>query len=178
MRSLALRASKETFFTTPRLDKAVLAGSELRCGVVCLFFEAPYLSQICLNGNQKKTPFGSLTMYTHAHPCESAAISCLWILWDEACDGGSACCFRGLSILQVNQPTSKHDTSTICGQIARFPCSLLAIFWCIRRIMDGKGYCQGPPLCGSHFSLGWGLPVSQLAVTSASWACRAMRFAP
>ncbi|CAJ1416255.1 unnamed protein product, partial [Effrenium voratum] len=97
----------------------------------------------------------------------------IWLPWDYASHIQLTCC--AFFPLVLAEPPGSCASRILCSALILWCC----VMYCAQRIIHFRASKETfftTPRLDKAVLAGWGLPVSQLAVTSASWACRAMRF--
>ncbi|CAE7323349.1 unnamed protein product [Symbiodinium pilosum] len=97
----------------------------------------------------------------------------IWLPWDYASHIQLTCC--AFFPLVLAEPPGSCASRVLCAALVMW----CVVMYCAQRIIHFRASKETfftTPRLDKAVLAGWALPVSQLAVTSAGWACRAMRF--
>ncbi|CAE7847170.1 hypothetical protein AK812_SmicGene30119 [Symbiodinium microadriaticum] len=97
----------------------------------------------------------------------------IWLPWDYASHIQLTCC--AFFPLVLAEPPGSCASRVLCAALVVW----CVVMYCAQRIIHFRASKETfftTPRLDKAVLAGWALPVSQLAVTSAGWACRAARF--
>lgn len=98
----------------------------------------------------------------------------IWLPWDYASHIQLCCC--AFFPLLLAEPPGNCASRVLCAALLLW----CVVMYCAQRIIHFRASKETfftTPRLDKAVLAGWALPVSQLAVTSAAWVCRALRFA-
>ncbi|CAK9044445.1 unnamed protein product [Durusdinium trenchii] len=97
----------------------------------------------------------------------------IWLPWDYASHIQLTCC--AFFPLVLAEPPGSCASRVLCAALVLWCC----VMYCAQRIIHFRASKETfftTPRLDKAVLAGWALPVSQLAVTSAAWVCRALKF--
>lgn len=97
----------------------------------------------------------------------------IWLPWDYASHIQLTCC--AFFPLVLAEPPGSCASRVLCAALVLWCC----VMYCGQRIIHFRASKETfftTPRLDKAVLAGWALPVSQLAVTSAAWVCRALRY--